>query len=198
MICKPTCINGSIQNDWVNNCNLTLRKGGIPRMIFLKCNPSLVLPNGGGYESLDNWKWLLCNGHVYVTGKVLGSSPKKTVTKKRTSSCAPEKVVSGQKTVVWQDYNASVDDLLDYDFYAFIEENKEFLKFGWISCDERVSLFGGDWDLDGDYVEEPTQDDNTFYDAVVTMSTVNTIAPIKVPGILALLDGFANATTCYT
>lgn len=198
MICKPSCIDGSIQNDWVNACNLSTRKGGIPRMVFLKCDPNLVLPNPGEWSNLLNWKWALCNGYLYVTGKVLGQKPKGSFTKKRTQSCGPEETISGQKTITWQDYNASVDELLDYDFYAWLETNKKFLKFGWISCDERVHLFSGDWDLEGDYVEEDNQEGNTYFDAVVTMSSKNIIVPIKVDGVLALLDGFANATTCYT
>lgn len=198
MICKPTCVNGSIQNDWVNACNISTRTGGIPRLVFLVCDPNLVLPNGGAYENILNWKYLLCNGKVYVTGNVLGQKPKGTFAKKRTQSCGPEETISGQKTITFQDFNADVDTLLDYDFWAFILENKKFLKFGWISCDERVHLFGGDWDLEGDYVEEDNFEGNTFFDGVVTMSTKDLIAPIKVPGLLEYLDGFANASTCYT
>ncbi len=193
MICKPSCVSEIPQNDWVNACNITTRKGGIPRMIFLKCDPNYVHPNPGGWTNLDNWEAALCAGQLYVTGSVLGQKPKGSVTKKRIQSCGPEETISGTKTVSWQDYNAEPDELLDYDFYDGIMKNKKFLKFGWISCDERVHLFSGDWDMEGDYVEEDNQDGSTFFDAVVTMSSIDIIKPFLVPGVLAKLEGFQSA-----
>lgn len=193
MICKPACVTEIPRNDWVNNCDLTKRKGGIPRAIFLKCDPNFVLSNEGGWSNVDNWIYALCQGQLYITGNILGQKPKGSNTKKRTQSCGPEEVISGTKTVSWQDYNAEPSELLDYDFYDSIFKNRKFLKFGWITCDELVHMFNGDWDLDGDYVTEDNQDGNTYYDAVVTMSSIDIIKPIHVPGLLAALDSFESA-----
>jgi hypothetical protein len=196
MICKPSCVTDIPQNDWVNGCNITKRPGGIPRMLFLKCDPDYVHPNPGGFDNLDNWLPALCAGILYVTGEVLGQKPKGSVTKKRLQSCGPEEVVSGTKTVSWQDYNAEPDELLDYAFYDAIMKNRKFFKFGWISCDELVHMFNGDWDLEGDYVTEDNQDGNTFFDGVVTMSSVDLIVPVSVPGVLAVLAAFEAQYDC--
>jgi hypothetical protein len=200
-ICKPSCVQLSLNSDWVNKCNLTKRKGGICRILFLVCDPDLVLPVDDGitnpYSNLANWKYLLCNSKLFVTGPVLGQKPKGTFTKKQTQSCGVEEIVSGIKTVSWQDYNAEPDELLDYDFYEEIFAKRKFLKFGYVSTEDLVYLFSGDWDAEPDDVIEPTQNDNTYHDWVVTMSTIETIKPIKVDGLLAYLNSFNSQTTCY-
>lgn len=196
-ICKPSCVSNVVANDWVNSCDLTKRKGGICRALFLVCDPDLVLPDGAGYTSLTNWKYLLCNNKLFVTGKILGQKPKGTTTKKRTQSCGPEETISGVKTITWQDYNADPDNLIDYDFYEDINANKKFLKFGYVTSEDLVYLFSGDWDLDVDDVIEDNFEANTYYDAAVTMSTVDIIKPIKVTGLLEYLNEFNSQVSCY-
>jgi hypothetical protein len=197
-ICKPSCVNFTVQNDWVNECDLTKRKGGICRALFLVCDPSLVLPQPGGYTNLLNWKYLLCNNKLFVTGPILGQKPKGSFTKKRLQSCGPEEIISGVKTISWQDYNAEPDELLDYDFYEDVFNNRKFLKVGYVSSEDLVYLFSGDWDLEADDVIEDNFEANTFHDIVVTMSSIQTIKPIKVEGLLAYLNTFNSQTTCYS
>lgn len=196
-LCKPECVVNMPSTSWANACNITTRPGGVARATFLKCDPNLVFPFAGEWTNLDNVKWAMCNGYLYVTGKILGQKPKGSFTKRRLSSCDPEETISGSKTVTWQDYNADNDNLLDFDFYSAVVANKKFMYFGWITCDDRWYQYVGAWDIEVDEVEEDTIDGKSFYDSVVTMATKDLIKPIIVPGLLESIDSF-NPSTCYT
>lgn len=194
--CNPSCVSDFPDMSWVNGCNITTRMGGIPRLTFLKCVPDLEFPNAGGYTNLDNIKWLICQGYLFVTGDLLGQKPKGTFTKRRLSSCAPETTISGQKTVTFQDFNADNTDLLDFDFWQAVTDNKEFMKFGWVTCDGRWYQYDGEWDIEVDEVAEDTKDGKTFYDGTITMATKDLVKPIIVPGILDLFKSI-KSDTCY-
>lgn len=195
-VCKPNCVTTIPNNDWVNGCNITTRPGGITRLTFLKCDPNMELPYTGGWENVANVQWALCNGFLYVTGPILGKSDKATFTKKKISSCEPEIVISGQKTISWQDFNADEDDLLDFDFYQGIKDNVKFMLFGWIDCNELWYRFDGDWSIEVDSVTDDSKEGNTFYDGVITMLTKDIIKPIRVVGILDALEALSSED-CY-
>lgn len=197
MICKPSCVTPIPQNDWINQCELSIRNGGIPRLTFLKCDSTLEFPYANGWENIENIKWALCNGHLFISAPVLGQKPKGSFQKKRLTSCSPEETISGTKTITFQDYNADKEDLVDYDFWAGISENKKFLKFGYITCDERWFQFNGNWDIEIDEVDEDTLEGNSYWDGTITMSTKDILKPILVPGILAALEEFTTAN-CYS
>jgi hypothetical protein len=195
--CNPDCVGSFPDMSWVNGCNITTRTGGIPRLTFLKCVPDLEFPNEGGWTNVDNIQWAICEGYLYVTGDLLGQKPKGSFTKRRLSSCAPETTISGSKTITFQDFNADPENLLDFDFWAAVVDNKDFMKFGWITCDGRWYQYNGEWDIEVDEVEEDTKDGKSFYDGVITMATKDLIKPIMVPGILDLFKS-QTATTCYS
>lgn len=195
--CNPDCVSEFPDMSWVNGCNITTRMGGIPRLTFLKCVPDLVFPNAGEWTNTDNIQWAICQGYLYVTGDLLGQKPKGTFTKRRLSSCAPETTISGSKTITFQDFNADPENLLDFDFWSAVIDNKEFMKFGWVTCDGRWYQYGGEWDIELDEIEEDTKDGKSFYDGVITMATKDLIKPILVPGILDLFKT-QTATTCYS
>lgn len=197
-VCNPDCVTTAFPDmSWVNGCNITTRMGGIPRLTFLKCVPDLVLPNEGGWANTDNIQWAICQGYLFVTGDLLGQKPKGSFTKRRLSSCAPEQTIAGSKTVTAQDFNADVDNLLDFDFWGAVVDNKRFMKFGWITCDGRWYQYDGEWDVEVDEVIEDTKDGKSFYDILITMATKDLVTPILVPGILELFKA-QTATTCYS
>lgn len=194
--CDPSCVTTVPDMAWVNACNITTRQGGIPRLTFLKCSPNFTLPFAGGWTNLDNVQWAICQGYLYVTGDVLGQKPKGSFTKRRLTSCAPEATISGTKTITFQDFNADTTDLIDFEFWTAIVDNKEFLKFGWITCDERWYQYTGEWDIEIDEVTEDTKDGKSFWDGTIAMATKDIITPIMVPGILDKLKSITSAT-CY-
>ena len=191
-ICNPACVSDLPDMSWVNGCNISTRIGGIPRLTFLKCNEAFVLPYPDGWENINNIKWAINNGQLYVTGDLLGQKPKGSFTKRRLSSCAPETTISGSKTLTFQDFNADDTDLIDFDFWTLVVENKDFLKFGYITCDERWYQYAGDWDIEIDEVIEDTKDGKSFWDGTITMATKDIIVPIQVPGILAALKSITS------
>lgn len=203
ILCNEDCVTTIPATHKFNGCNISTRKGGIARLAFLKCVADMVFPfdppegETNPWKNLLNVKWAICEDLLHVSGKILGQKPKGSFTKKRIASCDPEETTSGSKTITFSDYNAAGDDsLLEYDFWAAIMANKKFMYFSWITCDDLWYQYSGTWDLENDDVIEQTNDDNTFFDGVVTMNTKEFITPIKVPGLLALISSFTSET-CY-
>jgi hypothetical protein len=190
--CNPSCVTDLPDMSWVNACNISTRTGGIPRLTFLKCNDNFVLPYPDGWANTNNVLWAINNGQLYVTGDVLGQKPKGSFTKRRLSSCAPETTISGAKTITFQDFNADTTTLLDFDFWSAVVENKAFLKFGWITCDERWYQYNGEWDIEIDETIEDTKDGKSLWDGVITMATKDIVVPILAPGILAALKSITS------
>ena len=196
--CNPGCGGDIPDMSWVNKCNISTRTGGIPRATFLKCVPGgIPIPFEGGWENNQNVIWAICQRYLFVTGDLLGQKPKGSFTKRRLSSCAPEQTISGTKTITFQDFNADSVDLIDYDFWDSIIANKPFLKFGYITCDERWFQYNGEWDLELDEVIEDTKDGKSFYDGVVSMATADLLTPNYVPGILAAIKSITSNSCAY-
>jgi hypothetical protein len=200
--CNPTCVTDIPNADWTKDCSIGTRVGGIPFLTFFKCDPDINFPVDTGelspWTSLDNWRYAICNGLMFVTGELLGQKPKGTFTKRRITSCSPEVVVSGSKTITFQDFNSSPDDLIDFDFWSGINESKRYLQFGWISCDDLSYQTAKNWDLDVDQViEDNSQEGLSFYEGEVTINEPNIIKPIKVPGLYDLISNFTTETECY-
>jgi hypothetical protein len=209
-ICKPDCVTTFPGVDWGSACNITTRDGGIPRLTFLVCDPAMTLPYQGldstgalspsanQWTNPDNIKWAICNGFLKVTGELVGQKPKGSFTKRRLSSCAPETTVSGTKTVTFNDFNADKETLIDYDFWQAVTDNKQFLFFGFITCDDRWYQHPGSWDIELDEVIEDTGEGKSFYDGTITMVSIDLIKPIYVPGLNLMLKQFASSTACYS
>lgn len=201
--CMPSCVDNTNKPKvgYANGCKIKSRKGGIPRLTFLICDPDYVHPNAveegqSPWENLDNVKAAMCAGLLNFSGEVLGSKPKGSFTKRRMGSCSPEETIGGTKPINFQDYNSS-DDLIDFDFWSWVQENRSRLKFGWISCDDLWYQFDGSWDLEIDQVaDDNSEQGKTYYDGVITTQTEAIIKPISVPGLLNLLENFEE-TACY-
>lgn len=202
-LCKPSCVTSIPANDWTNACDTKTRKGGIPRLTFLKCDETMVLPypplegQTNQWTNILNVTWALCNGFLFITAPILGQKPKGSFTKKRLNSCDPEQVIAGSKTITFVDNNADNDDLIDFDFWTSIDSNQRFLTLGWITCDDLWYQYPGTWSLEIDPVIEDTNDGSTFWDGIITMNTKDILKPISVPGVKALLDSYATSE-CYS
>lgn len=202
--CNPSCVADTIPNvDWAKGCGITTRPGGIPFLTFFKCDPDLSFPyepasgETNEWTNLQNVIWALCNGHLSITGEILGQKPKGSFSKRRITSCAPEITIAGTKTLTFQDFNADPDSLLDFDFWKGIDESKRFLQFGWITCDDLWYQTDKKWDLEIDLVQEDNSEGLSFYEGTVTISEKEIIKPIKVAGLSDLIAAFTTADYCY-
>lgn len=198
-ICKPSCITGAPPVGYVNNCNITTRQGGISRIVFLVCDPNFpAFPYSGEWTNYRNWIWALCNGRLYMTGPVLGNQDAASFTNKKIDSCGPEQTIAGSQPVIWQDYNADDTNMFDFDFYSFIKNNKRFLKFGYIGCNDLAYMFDGLWNIESSpVIEQDGIAGNTYHQNTVTMSTLESVKPVKAVGLLDALASFSTSTTCY-
>lgn len=196
-VCNPSCVESIPSTSWTQSCNLSTRDGGISRLTFLVCDPDMIFPNSGGWLNPLNVTWAICTGLLYVTGGVLGQKPKGTFTKRRLSSCSPEVTISGSKTITFQDFNADTTDLLDFNFWDAIVNNKRFMSFGYITCDGRWYQYSGAWDIELDEVIEDTLDGKSFYDGIITMATKDLLIPIITPGLLDAISNFNQADCNY-
>lgn len=194
-VCNPTCVTTIPRNDWANRCNISTRTGGIPYMTFLKCDPNFDFPNPDEWVNLDNVLWAICNEFLFVTAKLLGQKPKGSFTKRRMTSCGPEETVSGEKTFTFQDYNADKDTLIDFDFWGSIVDNKKFMSFGYITCDERWYQTTAQWDIEVDEVIEDNNQGKSFYDGTIAVQQLKLLKPILVPGIINVIESF-DSTYC--
>lgn len=186
---------------WAHGCDITTRKGGIPFLTFFKCDPDIEFPVDTGEDSpwtdLDNWRFAICQLHLFVTGELLGQKPKGTFTKKRLGSCSPESTVAGSKTITFQDFNADNDTLLDFDFWNGVKANQKFFQLGWVTCEDLVYQTTNNWDLEIDEVSEQDSEQGlSFKDGSISINQFDMITPIKVAGIYDLLKNLSTAE-CY-
>jgi hypothetical protein len=202
-ICNPSCGSAIPINDWSKGCDVTYRPGGIPYLIFLKCDPDLVYPNPPApgqtdpLTNLDNVKWAICQGILHVSPNLLGKKDKGSFTKRRITSCGPEQTISGTQTIGFQDFNAD-PDLTDFEWWNAIVANKKYMSLGWITCDELVYKTDAEWDIEiGDVIED-TKDGMNYKDGIITISEKELITPVSIPGIIDVLKSYLVTESCYS
>lgn len=173
-------------------CGLTVRSGGISRLVFASCNIQFI-----DVTDLSEWCTLVNEGKIIVTSPIIGQKPKGSSTKKRLSSCQSESVIGFERTITFQDYNS--DNLYaDFDFYNDILENSALYKFGWITCD---GLFFGlidEFTIEVDQIIEDTNLGSTYWDGIISWTGFNMSSPIKLNGLISVLQGNCNNIPNYT
>lgn len=199
--CNPGCVTQFSNAHWARECDIQTRKGGIPFLLFYKCDPDAEFAEDTGdlspWTSRENLRQAICQENLYVTGQVVGQKPKGTFTKRRISSCSPEQVIAGSKQITFQDFNADNTNILDFDFWDGIVANKKFLQFGWVTCDDLLYMTTNPWDIEVDEViEDNSETGLSFKDGVITINQFTSIVPIKVEGIYDYLKNFTTEE-CY-
>jgi len=164
--------------------------------VFIVCDPSYQHPNPGGWTNLENIEAAICDNKFYFTGEILGQKPKGSFTKKRITSCSPEKTISGTKTVTFQDYNSIGETLEEYTFWDNILNNTDFLYLGFVTCDDRFYMVSGHFDVELDEVIEDTKEGTSYFDGTVTFQEKDLLIPDYVEGLNALLASY-SLTNCY-
>jgi hypothetical protein len=197
-LCNPSCATAITQPDWGAQCNQTKRKGGIVRVGAKICDPDFEFTYPDGLENIDNWRDMFCKELIKITGPVVGQQGAGSVSKRRTSSCGPEKPISRTDSVTWQDFNADTN-LLDFDFYNDWADNVDFSSFFYIDCNDLVYMYDGSYSLEISEVKEDQSETGLSYkQGTVTMIGENQLLkPISVPGILAFFQSL-KIDDCYS
>lgn len=177
-LCPSSCAP-ALPESYSGGCGVTTRNGGISKLAFIKCDYTFT-------DVKDRTEWIaaIAAGSVVLTGLILGQKPKGSFTKKRISSCGPEAIVGGEKSITFQDYNADPEDCVDIDFWNMIQANATSYQFGYYTCD---GYFYGPIESFQIEVDQVIEDNNTgsiFFDGTVTWNAT------QIPcGVAVNLDG---------
>lgn len=164
-------------------CRITTRPAGFDRAVFKRCDYTFA-----DITSLNEWSDALASGAIGATGRVLGSKPKGSPTKKKLASCLPERTTNYNRTWNWKDSNADLSTLTEYDFYQFIDENQDVLHVGFLTCDSLFYGFFEDYSLDVDDTRVDTSDEDAGMEAGVEIKSRLISKPTKIPGLAAILS----------
>jgi hypothetical protein len=178
-ICPSACAP-SLPTNYSGGCGIVTRPGGIKKFVMIKCDYEFT-----DITDLEEWAAAVTSGDVVASGLVLAQKPKGSFTKKRITSCEPEAVVGGEKTITFQDYNTDTvteggAGILHYDFWNTIISQTQNYRFGFITCD---GYFYGPIDnlqIEIDEVIEDNDNGNTFFDGTISWNSVVMNAPVKV------------------
>ena len=158
-----------------NGCGVVTKPGGINRIAFLMCDVDFVI------TSQSDWDTAIADGDAVISGILLGSKPKGTFSKKRVNSCSPERVVGGEKTVVFQDYNDGTvhdaDDCAEYEFWNTILANPAAYRAVLFTCDGYAYGPIDDFVLEVDEVIDETDTGNRFFDGSILWNQIDMICP---------------------
>lgn len=176
-ICPSTCAP-SLPATYTGGCGIITRPGGIPKVGFVKCD----------YVFTDisdplEWQAAIASGDVIASGLILGQKPKGSFTKKRLSSCSPEAVVGGEKTLTFQDYNtdtATPGGNALYTFWNTIQVDPQSYQMFYYTCDQYVYGLIPDFQLEIDEVIEDNNTGNTYLDGTLSWNSVTIETPTKV------------------
>lgn len=185
-ICATGCAS-EIPKQVGAGCRITTRPAGFDRALWKRCDYVFA-----DITSLEEWETAIANGDVGFTGRVLGSKPKGTPTKRRVASCLPERTTNYTRTFQWKDSNADLTTLTEYDLYQYVDENQDTLHFAIYTCDGLLIGFFEEWSFDVDDTRTEPNDEDAIMEASVEVKERLITKPIKIPGLAGL---FATAVS---
>ncbi len=162
-------------------CSIRKRDGGIQYFIFLTCDATLPADP----SVLANWQPLIDACQIRISPRVRGQKPKGTATNTRLDSCTPETKTGATKTFSFASYDTK-QNLSDYDFWKYIDQNSTGLNVAAVGCDGRIYPFTS-FALDLDEVVEETKEQASFMDGVITITETYIMKPFVIPGLVDLL-----------
>ena len=174
-LCDSTCAP-DLPFAYSNACKVVKKPGGIYRIGFLKCDFGF-----GNIADQDEWDGAIAAGDAVWSGKILGSKPKGTFSKKRVYSCGPEQVIGGEKTMTFQDYNDGTihdaDDCAEYEFWNIILANPEGYRLVFLTCDGYIYGPIDNFSLEVDEVIEDTDQGNRYFDGALFWNDIDMLCP---------------------
>jgi len=171
-ICDSGC-TVALPFPYSNACGVNPLPAGINRVGFLQCDIEPTF-SADKIEMQDEWDAMIAAGEAVVSGELIGSKPKGTFTKKRVSSCSPERVTGGEKTFVFQDFNRSEvhGDCSIYDFWNTILANPKAYRLVLFTCDGYMYGPIDDFTLEVDDVIPETMNDSKSIDGSIMWNSL--------------------------
>lgn len=178
-ICDSGC-TVALPLPYSNACGVNPLPGGINRIAFWKCDFDIDLTLDA--ETLQGlWDAAIADGDAVISGILLGSKPKGTFIKKRVSSCAPERVIGGEKSIVFTDSNRSEvhGDCSIYDFWNTILANPAAYRAVFFTCDGYAYGPIDKFTIEVDAPIEETSEGIRFIDGSIMWSSLEMICPVE-------------------
>ena len=163
-------------------CSSDTRAAGVSRIIVASCE---IVFNS--LSDLEEWADFITANKIHASGMVLGQKPKGSYTKQKLASCKPEQVTGGTHTITFKDYNSDLEDGADYDFWKFVQDNQNNLKFGYIDCNDNFYGFIENFSADIDDVRGENSEEAMYFDGTLTWLSKTIVKPINIPGLNAIL-----------
>jgi hypothetical protein len=198
--CSPVCAR-TLPASGFGACKIRPRKGGISHLVFKSCDvevPENPVTQPGNVVNRSAWLPLLTSCKLRISPELVGQKPVGTTNSRRFASCRPEQVVSGTKTITFQDFS-SPRNYLDYSFWNTIMENETAYEVGWIACDGR---FYGFYNF-SIYVDEVIEDSVagvSLKEGTVTIEETRLFVPLEIRNFNSLLNEYSSydcATSSY-
>lgn len=177
-LCTSACAP-ALPVSYSQGCGVTTRNGGISKLAFIKCDYTFI-----DIESREEWIAAIASEDVVLTGLILGQKPKGSFTKKRFSSCGPEGVIGGEKSITFQDYNSDPDTCADVTFWNTIQAGATNYQFGYYTCDGYFYGPIASFQIEIDQVIEDNNTGSIFFDGTITWNSVTMPC-----GVAVNLDG---------
>ena len=178
-ICSSLCA-GTVPVSNIGSCGIETRRGGIHRLVFTTCD---VQPSD--MTDLAEWLTYIEACKARASGEIVGQKPKGSYDKRRFSSCAPEQVSGGEKTLTFQDYNADNEFFSDIPFWNAVLTQTTRYRVGWFTCE---GLFYGlyPFALEIDEIIEDSRKGKSYKEGIITIDQIALFEPVYIPGLEAL------------
>lgn len=190
--CSPLCAK-TIPPSAFGSCALDPRKGGISHLVFKSCDvdvPDNPVTQPGNVVNRAAWLPLLTACKLRISPEIVGAMPVGSTTSRRFSSCRPEQVVSGTRTITFQDFTKS-RGFYDYEFWNAIFRNQSLYEVGWITCDGRFYGFYN-FAIEVNEEIEDNVDGVSFKSGTITMIQTELFTPIEINGFASLLNEYSS------
>ena len=174
-ICDSGCAV-ALPYPYSNACGVVTKPGGINRIGFIACDYEF-----SDITSQAEWDAAIAAGDAVWSGLLMASKPKGSFTKKRVNSCSPERVVGGEKTLTFQDYNDGTvhdaDDCAEYTFWNTILANPAAYRLVFITCDGYLYGPIDDFVIEVDEVIDDNNQDNRYMDGTLFWNDIDMLCP---------------------
>lgn len=170
-LCSSSCF--SQINQYILNCNKSVKPGGISHFVFKLC--TVAIPD---YCDPNNWITNIDAKRIVVSGPVMAGKPAASNSKRQIYRCRPEQIISSTKTIDFMDYNNTCNG--NYDFWNDISMYPTKYQVGWFHCDG--SFYGFyNFTLEIDEVIEDTNKGSTYKVGKITILHLNMLKPRVIP-----------------
>ena len=159
-----------------NACGVNPLPGGINRIGFITCDYAFT-----DITDQDEWDIVIAAGDGVWSGDLIGSKPKGTFAKKRVSSCSPERVTGGEKTIVFQDYNRSEvhGECSKFTFWNTFLTNPKAYHAVFLTCDGYLYGPIDNFTLEADEIIDEVSTGNRFVDGSIMWNKLEMECPVE-------------------